>query len=378
MLNENKDKLQQEALEACETEGNILLTMATGTGKSRIAIEYAKRHNVQSIALLVPTENLRDSNWQEEFYKWGANSLWDENTTRLCYASGSKIKGNEFDLVIMDESHNITELSYEFFEDNICKKIIALTATSPKKLEKVDIFRKLNFRRIFSVDLNEAINLGVVSPYKITVVYTQLNNTLRYIDAGSKSKPFKNTEKAQYDYLTKMIGSLQEDIDITSKGRSMIEMYIRKRMHLINSLKTKELAARTILKTLPEEERYLIFAGSIQQAENLCEYRYHSKTDNKDLEKFQRGELNRLSCVEALNEGINIPDVDGSVMVQIRSGDIKLIQRIGRNIRFREGHEANIFIIVCKDTQDEVWFRKASENLDESRIEYKSINEFLA
>ena len=75
MLNENKDKLQKEALEACETEGNILLTMATGTGKSRIAIEYAKKHNLQSIALLVPTENLRDNNWQEEFYKWDANDL---------------------------------------------------------------------------------------------------------------------------------------------------------------------------------------------------------------------------------------------------------------------------------------------------------------
>ena len=81
--------------------------------------------------------------------------------------------------------------------------------------------------------------------------------------------------------------------------------------------------------------------------------------------------------MDALNEGINIPDVDGSIMVQIRSSDIKLVQRIGRNIRFREDHLANIYIIVCKDTQDEVWFRKASEDLDESRIEYKLISEFL-
>ena len=377
MLNENKDKLQKEALEACETDGNILLTMATGTGKSRIAIEYAKKHNLQSIALLVPTENLRDNNWQEEFYKWDANDLWDNHTVRLCYASGSKMKGNEFDLVIMDEAHNITELSHEFFEDNICKKVIALTATSPVKFNKVDIFRKLNFRRIFSVNLNEAISLGVVSPYKITVVYTQLNDTLRYIDAGSKSKPFKTTEKKMYDWVTRQIDALEEEVDLSFKKRSLIDTYRRKRMHLINSLRSKEHAARVILEKLPEEDKYLIFAGSIQQAESLCEYRYHSKTDSSHLQMFQRGEINRLSCVEALNEGINIPEVDGSVMVQIRSSDIKLVQRIGRNIRFREGHEANIYIIVCKDTQDEVWFNKASENLDADRIEYKSIKEFL-
>ena len=70
---------------------------------------------------------------------------------------------------------------------------------------------------------------------------------------------------------------------------------------------------------------------------------------------FQKNELNRLSCVEALNENINIPDVDGSVMVQIRSSDIKLIQRIGRNIRFREGHEAQ---------QDGTYLQSTAETAD--------------
>ena len=383
----NKNKLQKKALKACEVKGNVLLTMATGTGKSKIAIDYCKKYKPQNIALLVPTENLRDTNWADEFYKWDAGEIWENNVLRLCYASGSKVKGNEFDLVIMDESHNITDLSYEFFEDNICKKVIALTATSPKKIEKQDIFKRLNFRSIFSVTLEEAISMGVIAPYSITVVYTNLNSTVKYIDAGSKSKPFKTTEKGQYNYLTKRINDLKgntEEIDgisvskyITVREKSMLEMYIRKRTHLINNLKSKEYAAKVILNSIPKEDRYLIFAGSIEQANNLCEHRYHSKTSDEDLKKFQNGYINRLSCVEALNEGINIPEIDGSVMVQIRSSDIKLIQRIGRNIRFRENHQANIYIIICKDTQDEAWFQKASLNLDESRIQYKTINEFL-
>ena len=59
--------------------------------------------------------------------------IWENNVESLCYASGSKVKGNEYDLVIMDEAHKITELSYEFFKDNKIKKIIALTATEPEK-----------------------------------------------------------------------------------------------------------------------------------------------------------------------------------------------------------------------------------------------------
>ena len=53
--------------------------------------------------------------------------IWENNVESYCYASGSKVKGNEYDLVIMDEAHRITELSYEFFKDNKIKlgKVIA-------------------------------------------------------------------------------------------------------------------------------------------------------------------------------------------------------------------------------------------------------------
>ena len=387
-MNKARDIIQKKALDACLKPGNTLLTMATGSGKSKVAIDYCKKIKPQSVALLVPTENLRDTNWKDEFLKWDIpEDYWNSNIVKLCYASGSKYKGNEFDLVICDEAHNLTQLSFEFFQDNICKKVIALTATPPLKIEKIDIFKKLNFRNIYSISLTSAIELGVIAPYKITVVYTQLNDTLRYIDGGSKSKPFKTTEKKQYNYLTKKIMSYSDNIEdldgisvkkyISPKEKSLLELYIRKRMHLINNLKSKEFAASKILKRVPEEDRYLIFAGSIEQANNLSPYRYHSKTDDTHLKEFQEGKINRLSCVEALNEGINIPNVDGSIMVQIRSSEIKLIQKIGRNIRFREGHTATIYVIVCRGTQDEVWFEKASLNLDEGNIEYKSINEFL-
>ena len=70
-----------------------MVAMATGSGKSRVAVEVAKyyfnpEHDYHA-ALLVPTEKLRDENWKEEFEKWEARNIW-KHTERLCYASASR------------------------------------------------------------------------------------------------------------------------------------------------------------------------------------------------------------------------------------------------------------------------------------------------
>lgn len=374
-----KDLEQEKALKVClETDGNLLLSMATGTGKSRVAIEYAKIKKCNKIAILVPTEELRDNNWREEFEKWGARKIWENNVESYCYASGSKVKGNEYDLVIMDEAHRITELSYEFFKDNKIKKIIALTATEPEKMNKIDLFYNLSFKEKYSLSLDEAIEKGIVADYKITIIYTQLNNNLRYIKAGSKTKPFVTTEKAQYDYFSKQIAAYQNKQFLSSKDEAMKEMFILKRMHLIYNLKSKMIAAKYIKdKILDKKSRNLFFCGSIEQAEELCEYTYHSKTDDRNLIKFKKGLINQLSCVDALNEGINVENVDGALVVQLKSSQIQFIQRIGRTLRIRPNHISNIFVLVCKGTQDEIWMQKALRNLDQNKIEYKTINEYF-
>ena len=105
-VNEIRNKIQQEALLSIEnntTTKGSLLAMATGSGKSKIPILYAQKnkHKVKKIALIVPTERLRDEDWHNEFIKWGAEEIWS-NVTRLCYASAHKIKKEEFDLVILD------------------------------------------------------------------------------------------------------------------------------------------------------------------------------------------------------------------------------------------------------------------------------------
>ena len=367
--------VQEEAKQAViDNGGTGMIAMATGSGKSRVAVELAKHYAAPSlfaykeIAVIVPTEKLRDENWKEEFYKWGAAVEWSA-VTGLCYASGSKIVNRDFGLAILDEGHNITELSSAFFINNNVKRTVLLTATPPEDKVKKQILSDLDINLVYELTLDQAVRLGFVAPYKITVVSVALDNTTKNIPGGTKLKPFMTTESAAYAYHCKAIQ--QAMFDKTPSGRKRHQFAILRRMQFIYKIPSKTEVIKFLLeKVIPQDDRSLIFCGSIEQAEAVCPNRYHSKSGDKAYNAFKSEEINRLSCVKAINEGHNFPGVDSGIVGQLNSKEKDLVQRIGRLIRYRPGHEAHLYIVVSESTQDEKWLENAVENLDQSKIEY--------
>jgi superfamily II DNA or RNA helicase len=370
-VNKVREKVQNEAIQAVIDNNGGMVAMATGSGKSRVAVELAKYYCepfFSDTALLVPTEKLRDENWAEEFKKWNANSLWEE-TTRLCYASASKISEKDFELAILDEGHNITELSSEFFLNNKVKRTVLLTATPPENLTKVEILIQLGIKLVYELTLDQAVRLGFVAPYKITVVTIPLDNVTKNIKGGNKTNPFMTTEFSTYSYWTKRIQSCMSDS--SPQGKAKMKFAILGRMQFIYKLPSKTAVIKYLLnKVIPEDDRTIIFCGNIEQAEQVCPTFYHSKSGNVAYDAFKAEEINRLSCVKAVNEGHNFPGVDSGIIGQLNSKEKDLVQRIGRLIRFRPGHEAHLYILVSEGTQDEKWLENAIENLDQSKIEY--------
>lgn len=391
-VNRVRQRVQQEAVNAViDNGGKGLVAMATGSGKSKVAIDLAKYYSLQgdssyqdatitpellvknkvivNHSLIVPTEKLRDENWHEEYKKWNANEVYNI-TQRLCYASASKINGQEFDLVILDECHNITELSATFFDNNEVENIIALTATVPTDQEKLALLEKIGLKVVYHLSLDNAVKLGFVAPYKITVVYTELANGVKDIVSGSKAKPFLQNEAQKYAYL-----DIKWNTEKTQYGRATMPTTLN-RMRFIYNLKSKTEAIRMIKNNLIREgERTLIFCGSIEQTKAISHHQFHSKTTDYSYNAFKTKEINELACVNAANEGHNFEDVDNMIIGQVQSGEKTLIQRLGRGIRFRIGHEAHLWMVVCKGTQDEVWVKSAMRNLDENRIEYIDYSE---
>jgi superfamily II DNA or RNA helicase len=365
-----KSQVQNEALNSwIDNNCKGSLAMATGAGKSRcalLAIEYLiKVLEIKNpkVLLAVPTESLRDQNWLDEFKKWKMTKYY-KFLDRYCYVSLNKINYQTYDLVILDELQNLTENSAKFFSQNDCKRIIGLSATPPSdEIKKMLI--NLHCPIVYEYKLDEAVENGVVAPYKINLVEIQLNNTDKYITAGTKVKPFMTTEYSHYQYLCKQI------LQLKYAGKQKAAMFAQlNRQRFLGTLKSKTNVAKLIKEKYMSNDRYLIFCHSIEQAEQLCEYSFHSKSKVNNLEKLRSKQINQLSCVKALNEGQNIPDLDSAIITQINSVERNLIQQIGRTIRFRPNHEATIWILLAVNTQDEVWWQKCSENLDKQKITY--------
>lgn len=369
MINEVKAKVQKEALDALHLNNGGLVAIATGGGKSKIAIDYSldlKRNKDDlKIILVVPTRTLRDTDWKDEFYKWNASHLWENSVRKECYAYISKIKNEHFDLVILDEVQHITELNHEFFINNTIDKIVSLSATPPKEKIKRELLFSLGVRVVYEISLDEAVELGLVAPYNLVLIETQLNRTSEYIETGGKKRKWMTTENRQYEYLSNSISRAK----YMGINANIMKFKYLHRMRFIYNLRSKEVIAKHVLETIiPKEERTLIFAGSIAAAEALCDKRYHSKSTDEDLNAFRNEEINRLSAVQALNEGVNIANVDNAFIVQLNSKERNLIQRMGRILRHREGHKGTIYIMYVKNTVDEKWLESAMENIDKSNI----------
>ena len=395
-VNTVKNTIQLEAEVALlKTNNGGIAAMATGTGKSKIPINYIlKNFNQYSlekgdILLIVPTEKLRDESWKKEFDKWGASAFYSK-VERTCYASLKNYKNKQFKLVIGDEFHNITEDKEEFFNNNTIDRSFLLTATPPKSTEKINLISRLGFDIVYTVSIDQAVRLRLVSPYKVTIVECTLDSTTKNIKAGSKDKPFFQTEVSAYAYKDSLARKAMFGAK-TPQGMAMSKMRILDRRKFLIDLPSKKESAKFILQNLiPKDQRTLIFCGGIEQAIELCPHRFFSKVSasksdkqpKKDraerimkeyqgddsFNKFMAKEISRMSCVESLNEGQNIPDLDYILVVQANSNDKDILQRIGRLIRYRIGHIGKVVLMLVKNTQDEIWVNKAIEDFDQTRI----------
>jgi len=375
-VDQNKAMVQEAALKAWKDGGEWgLLAMATGTGKSKIAIDVVTELSEPMFAepkilLIVPTEKLRDDNWLDEFNKWGAGK-WYKNLRRSCYVSVTRYEYQQYDLVILDEAHNLTERNSDFFRNNTVKRVLALTATPPDakgnetEKGKAILFKQFRLKTDFHYTLEQAVADKLVAPYEIRVIECNLDDSSKYIKAGTQAKPFMQTEQQRYTWLSSIILRMQ------ISNNPAVQWKYLERMRIVHNSIAKQAIARKIIDKYIQGDRALVFCGSIAQAEALCGKQvYHSKTKDTALTQFQNQEIDLLGCVEALNEGINVPNVDQGLIVQLSSSVKDLVQRIGRLIRKRPGHKAVVWIVVALNTVDQKWFEKAIADFDKSVITY--------
>lgn len=435
-LNLKKDEIQKKALNSHhEFDGYSTVCLCTGAGKTRIAIlralEIVKQKPDAKIFLAVPTEKLRDQNWKEEFIEWGAIDIWDNNLTRACYVSVHKEKylNQEWDLVILDEAHHITEMCIPFFTKNEILSILGLTATAPTDPEKKKILNTVA-PISFNYTLQQGLADKIVAPFQIDIIWTDLDSVQNVIEAGSKAKRFKTTEAKSYAFWNEAFEKNKQDIlnlkaDLSNlgwfdhdkeafesqKSRGLVKGEYRdtiskdpvkikqiktlegkfaglqgsryriigsRKTILQNSLNKERIAKRFLNEIFEDDKRYLVFCGSIAQSERLLPGKtFHSKSNDDAYNTFLAEQSNILLVKDKVNEGTNIPNLDQTLSLHCGSKELVLIQRVGRVIRVRDNHTGRIYIVVVRGTQDEVWLKSALKGFKNIKIEHWEEKDFF-
>lgn len=367
-----KAKIQEQATRAWIAHNCWgILSMATGTGKSKIFVDQVKKlasmYEDGVFVIVVPTRKLRDTNWKEEFEKWDALDLWETRVISTCYKSLKKIKEKKILLVGLDECHRMTDAQSSFFENNEIDRCLGLTASMPEdssytSMDKQMLFRNLELKAVFNFTLLQALQQKVVADVDIFVILLSLDNKDSYLKRSKWNRELV-TEQAFYDHISNQI-FLQE---LNGSGNTR---YLRNlRAEFMRELRSKTRVVRSLLPHL--KGRFVVFCGGkLQCQELLGENVYHSSSGNTGFNKFINMEINHLGAISAINEGLTLPMVDGILIAHMTSKLRDFIQRLGRAIRYRENFKAKCYIPVVQNSIDYEWTMRV---LRESKLPYKEV-----
>ena len=359
-----REEIQQEALDIALKHKRCGLGISMGVGKTLIGLKYYEhfRGSNKEVRVLVvaPKLSIFDS-WKDDASKFDIDISNIKFTT---YLSLHKEDPHQYDVVILDECHSLLN-SHIPFLGMFGGHILGLTGTPPRyantdKGIMVSKFCPIKYRYI----TDDAVEDNILNDYMIIVHRMSLSND-NNISVKLKDKEFMTSEVKNYSYWSNRI------MMANTKKQEQIASIMR--MKALMGFSTKENYAKKLLTNI--EDKCIVFCNTQDQADRICKYSVHSKNVDADenLQKFKDGNIDKLSCVMQLNEGVNIPELRAGIIMHAYGNERKSSQRIGRLLRLNPTEKATIHILCYRDSVDERWVTEALKDLDQTKIKYFDI-----
>ena len=355
----------------------ILLTMATGTGKTLIAFQicwklWSSRWNRTGqphrpkILFLADRNVLVDDPKDKTFIPFG-DARWKiehgevVKSREMYFAIYQAIARDEarpglyreyprdfFDLIIVDECHrgsarddsNWREI-LEYFHPAYQ---IGMTAT-PKRHENIDTYRYFG-NPIYTYSLRQGIEDGFLAPYRVHRVITAIDATGWRPEEGELDR--YGREIPDEEYHTK-------DFEHIVALRARTEAIAR---HLTAYLKKTDRFAKTIVFCVDQEHASAIrHALTNLNSDLVQQYPDYVCRVTSDEGHIGRGHLSRFQDPEAespvilttsrlLTTGVDIPTCKNVVLVRVVGAITEFKQIIGRGTRVRDEYGKFYFTIL--------------------------------
>lgn len=343
-----------------------LLVMATGTGKTRMAIalvEILTRNNwVKNVLFLAD----RTSLVRQAFLSFqrllpdmtycvlSDRKLANDDNARICFSThqtmirfiedeDSRLSIGRFDLIIIDEAHRSIFNKYGSIFNYFDSLLIGLTAT-PKDEVDANTYSLFNCESgipNYSYSLEEAVNDKYLVPYKV------LSKTSNLLENGIAYKDLSQENQRMIDLLS--------DQDYDDESMIKNDKFFRSIYNVDTCRKVLDDLMKYGLRVQNGQilGKTIIFAVNHYHAELIVDTfyklypKYHeycklvdNQVKNSDnlIEQFGSDPNFRIAVsVDMLDTGIDVPSVLNLVFFKRVNSKIKLIQMIGRGTRLCEG-----------------------------------------
>ena len=392
----------------------------TGVGKTKIgtiaAAEFIRRDPKETSLVVVPTENLRDNEWEKSFNDWGYHRERD-GVEIMCIQSAHRLSGKHYNTIVIDEWHTTLGPKYrDLLKNNTYDRLLCLTATIDDDPDKL-AFTKEVAPIIWTTDRERAISLKLVSEsmvFNLAVELTyyerkkydvidsrfkvfeeQLGGKAKAFDVSSRFLRLKYADSKASNmlvYISENRVIYKSEVDgvrIVEEGCRRLTsdeaIMLNKKISQANGYWTGMRERRTILinaenkiamvKRITDkysDRKGIIFSESISMADKISTTvgdkctAYHSKLGSTDakaeaLRQFSIGTKQFMSSVKALNAGMDVPDCSLGIATSGDSKKLMHVQRNGRISRYIDGKVSYFFNLYCKDTQEVSWIRNGTK-----------------
>jgi superfamily II DNA or RNA helicase len=368
-------KAQEKAQQLSLEHKHLVLAWATGVGKGKAVMQCIAASPSSKKWLIVVPEIIQIANYKADMKKHGYEWLLGTKILDIiCYASLKLYKSNSLNLAL-NEVHRVNDLRADVVNTIFYDQIISDSATIPESIA-ARLWEICPYWE-YEITLNEAISLGILPPPTVYKVAVKLDENFK----RNKYKVGKNVYLyTDFSYVKRLDGNYEywkEKYEDKEKGGQQWQKMkmlraATERKEFLASCKTKK--ARNLINSLLEQgKRFVVFCGSIEQANQLGNDRaVHSGNTKKQnqsiIDAFNRGEINSLYFYKMGKEGLNLFNIDAGLIIQLDSGfdeGLSFLQRIGRALR---GKDPDIYVFYVPETQDEKYYNRAIKHIDKQYI----------
>ena len=359
-----------------------IIKVVTGGGKTFFAIHCLKRYlendPQKSILIVVPSIALLDQwydslsqNFDDKEISLNGGGEQTKIITKICISTIDSLKNiislidAENSLLIVDECHKIgTEKRGEMLT-NAWHATLGLSATPERDYDDnfYIIIKKILGDIIFDYDYIDAREDEVIVNFKLLYGYAAL----------------LPEEENKYKKFTKSIQRRATTIGGQDMNDYPLKMLIFNRARLVKNSKNRIPYGIELIQKY-ERDSWIVFTENKKQAKEFNKIvnklkGFNSGIYNTDLndderqenlEKFKAGNLNVLVSCTALDEGFDMPEADGAMILSASSSKRQRIQRMGRVLRITANKE-NALIVTVYSSKTE--YEKLREESNRYKLE---------